>query len=312
MAATATVSTQAQVNKRRDTTSTRTLISSVALNRRRGKITYRIVLTLVIVLFTLVFIGPLYFLFTDGLKSTQEAIATPPTLYPHQVYFGNFEQAWNRLDVGRMLWNSVYYVAGALAFQLVFDVTAAYSLSKLRPVLGNIVLFLMLATLMIPATVLVVPQYVTIVNMPFVHWNLVGTPEAIWLPSVANAFNIFLLKRFFDSIPTDYIDAAAVDGASRLQILRKIVLPMSRPIIGVVSIFATVAVWKDFLWPLLVEYGYTPTREGLNVGIWQATYGTPENLIIAASAMAAVPTIIFFLIFQRNIMAGLTAGGIRG
>jgi multiple sugar transport system permease protein len=96
------------------------------------------------------------------------------------------------------------------------------------------------------------------------------------------------------------------------MILWKIVLPMSRPILGVVSIFATVAVWKDFLWPLLVEYGYTPTREGLNVGIWQATYGSPENLIIAASAMAAIPTIVFFLIFQRNIMAGLTAGGIRG
>jgi multiple sugar transport system permease protein len=312
MAASVTVSTRAGVNQRRETTSTRTLISSVALNRRRGKITYRIVLTLVIVVFTLVFIGPLYFLFTDGLKSTQEAIATPPTLYPHNVYPGNYVQAWNRLDVGRMLWNSVYYAAGALAFQLVFDVTAAYSLSKLRPVLGNVVLVLMLATLMIPATVLVVPQYVTIVNMPLVHWNLVGSPEAIWLPSVANAFNIFLLKRFFDSIPTDYIDAAAVDGASRLMILWRIVLPMSRPILGVVSIFATVAVWKDFLWPLLVEYGYTPTREGLNVGIWQATYGTPENLIIAASAMAAVPTIVFFLIFQRNIMAGLTAGGIRG
>ena len=117
-----------------------------------------------IVVFTLVFIGPLYFLFTDGLKSTQEAIATPPTLYPHHVYPGNYLQAWNRLDVGRMLWNTVYYAFGALAFQLVFDVAAAYSLSKLRPVLGNVVLFLMLATLMIPATVLVVPQYVTIVE----------------------------------------------------------------------------------------------------------------------------------------------------
>ena len=95
---------------------------------------------------------------------------------------------------------------------------------------------------------------------------------------MANAFNIFLLKRFFDSIPTDYIDAASVDGASRLMILWKIVLPMSRPILGVVSIFALVAVWKDFLWPLLVEYGYTPTRETLNVGIWQASYGTPQNL----------------------------------
>jgi multiple sugar transport system permease protein len=312
MASLITASGRARVSRRRPTTSTRTLISEVQLNRRSGKIAYRVVLTLVIVVFTLVFIGPLYFLFTDGLKSTQEAISTPPTLYPHNVYPSNYVQAWNQLDVGRMLWNSVYYAAGALAFQLVFDVTAAYSLSKLRPVLGNVVLFLMLATLMIPATVLVVPQYVTIVNMPFVHWNLVGSPEAIWLPSVANAFNIFLLKRFFDSIPADYIDAAAVDGASRLMILWRIVLPMSRPILGVVSIFATVAVWKDFLWPLLVEYGYTPTREGLNVGIWQATYGTPENLIIAASAMAAIPTIVFFLIFQRNIMAGLTAGGIRG
>jgi len=307
-----TASGTARASRRRQTTTTRTLISEVQLNRRSGKIAYRVVLTLVIVGFTLVFIGPLYFLFTDGLKSTQEAIATPPTLYPHALHPSNYVQAWTRLDVGRMLWNSFYYAAGALAFQLVFDVTAAYSLSKLRPVFGNVVLFLMLATLMIPATVLVVPQYVTIVNMPLVHWNLVGTPEAIWLPSVANAFNIFLLKRFFDSIPTDYIDAAAVDGASRLMILWKIVLPMSRPILGVVSIFATVAVWKDFLWPLLVEYGYTPTREGLNVGIWQATYGSPENLIIAASAMAAIPTIVFFLIFQRNIMAGLTAGGIRG
>jgi len=92
------------------------------------------------------------------------------------------------------------------------------------------------------------------------------------------------------------------------------VLPISRPIIAVVSIFGLVAVWKDFLWPLLVEYGYSPTRETLNVGIWQASAAadTPQNLIIAASAMAAVPTIVFFLIFQRNIMAGLTAGGLRG
>jgi multiple sugar transport system permease protein len=314
MASLAAVGTRGRESRRRPTTSTRTLISPVSLNRPRGKIIYRVVLTLTIVVFTLVFIGPMYFLFTDGLKSTQETIATPPTLYPHQLNPGNFVQSWNRLDVGAMLWNTVYYAFGALALQLIFDVAAAYSLSKLRPVLGNVIFFLMLATLMIPVTVLVVPQFLTVDNVPFFHWNLIGSPAAIWLPSVANAFNIFLLKRFFDSIPTDYIDAASVDGASRLMILWKIVLPMSRPIIAVVSIFSLVAVWKDFLWPLLVEYGYTPTRETLNVGIWQASYGggTPQNLIIAASAMAAVPTIVFFLIFQRNIMAGLTSGGIRG
>jgi multiple sugar transport system permease protein len=303
----------ARVPRRREATSTtRTLLSSSQLSRPGNRIAYRVILTLVIVIFTLIFIGPLYFLFADGLKSTQEAIATPPTLYPHHLYPSTYVQAWNRLDVAKLLWNTLYYAFGALAFQLVFDVTAAYSLSKLRPALGNVILFLMLATLMIPAMVLVVPLYVTMTSLPILHINLIGSPEAIWLPSVANAFNIFLLKRFFDSIPADYIDAAEIDGASRLRILWRIVLPISRPILGVVSIFGLVAVWKDFLWPLLVEYGYTPTRETLNVGIWQASIGTPENLIIAASAMAAVPTIIFFLFFQRNIMSGLTAGGLRG
>jgi multiple sugar transport system permease protein len=142
--------------------------------------------------------------------------------------------------------------------------------------------------------------------------NLIGSPAAIWLPSVANAFNLFLLKRFFDSIPEELTAAAAIDGASPLRILWSIIVPISRPILAVVSIFSLVAVWKDFLWPLLVEGGYQPTRETLNVGIWVASQTAPQNLVLAASAMAAVPTVIFFLVFQRNILSGLTAGGLKG
>jgi multiple sugar transport system permease protein len=291
---------------------TRTLISSAQLNRASGKIVYRIVLTLVVVVFTLVFIGPMYFLFSDGLKSTAEAIAVPPTLVPAHVHPATYAQAWNRIGIARLLLNTLYYAFGALAFQLVFDVAAAYALSKLRPALGNVIFAMMLGTLMIPATVLVVPQYLTVASLPILHLNLIGSPAAIWLPSVANAFSIFLLKRFFDSIPRDLMDAAALDGASALQTLRRVVLPISRPILGVVSIFGLVAVWKDFLWPLLVEGGYSPSRETLNVGIYNAVSTTPQNLIIAASAIAAVPTIVFFLIFQRNIMSGLSAGSLKG
>jgi len=288
----------------------RSLISAAQLNRHR--VAYRVVLTLIVVIFTLIFIGPLYFLFSDGLKSTQEAVQVPPTLVPAHVHPGSYTAAWSRVGLGRLLVNTLYYAFGALALQLVFDVAAAYSLSRLRPVLGNVIFALMLATLMIPVTVLVVPQYVTIADLPLLHLNLIGSPEAIWLPSVANAFNIFLLKRFFDSIPGDLLSAAAIDGASPLRTLRSVVLPISRPIIGVVSIFSLVAVWKDFLWPLLVEYGYNPSRETLNVGIFSAATTTPENLVLAASAMAAVPTLVFFLIFQRNILSGLTAGSLKG
>ena len=294
------------------TAQARTLISGAQLSRRRGRIIYWAVLALVIAVFTAVFIGPLYFLFSDGLKSTTEAVQVPPTLVPHHLQPGNYANAWSRVGLGRLLVNTLYYAFGALAFQLVFDVAAAYSLSRLRPVLGNVIFALMLVTLMVPATVLVVPQYVTVADLPILHMNLIGTPEAIWLPSVANAFNIFLLKRFFDSIPGELLDAAAIDGASPLRVLRSVVLPISRPILGVVSIFALVAAWKDFLWPLLVEGGYNPSRETLNVGIWEATATSPQNLVLAASAVAAIPTLIFFLIFQRNIMSGLTAGSLKG
>ena len=288
----------------------RSLISAAQLSRHR--IAYRVVLTLVVVIFTLIFIGPLYFLFTDGLKSTQEAVQVPPTIVPAHLHPDSYASAWSRVGLGRLLVNTLYYAFGALVFQLVFDVAAAYSLSRLRPALGNLIFALMLVTLMIPATVLVVPQYVTASDLPILHLNLIGSPAAIWLPSVANAFSIFLLKRFFDSIPGELLAAAAIDGASALRTLRSVVLPISRPIIGVVSIFALVAVWKDFLWPLLVEYGYNPNRETLNVGIFEAASTTPQNLVLAASAMAAVPTLVFFLVFQRNILSGLTAGSLKG
>ena len=214
----------------------------------------------------------MYFLFSDGLKSTQEAIATPPTLYPHHLYPSTYVQAWDRLDIARLLWNTLYYAFGALAFQLIFDVTAAYALSKLRPCLGNVIFFLMLATLMIPSTVLVVPQYVTMANLPILHLNLIGTPggDLAAVGRQCASTSSCSSGSSTRSRPTTSTPPQ-IDGASRLTILWRIVLPISRPILGVVSIFGLVAVWKDFLWPLLVEYGYSPTRETLNVGIWQAS-----------------------------------------
>ncbi len=265
---------------------------------------------LVLGLFTLVFIGPLYWMVTSGLKSPQEFVRTPPTLVPESVRPGNYADAWGVLDLARLLLNTAYYALGALAFQLVLDVTAAYSLSRLRPVLGKAILGAMLATLMIPAAVLVVPQYLTVLDVPIVRRNLVDSPWAIWLPSVANAFNIFLLKRFFDSIPRELLDAAAMDGASPLRTLWSVVLPVSRPVLGVVSIFAVVAVWKDFLWPMLTLPD--PGKQTVNVGIYSLAASVPENWLLAALALASVPTLVVFLVFQRHIMSGLTAGSLKG
>jgi multiple sugar transport system permease protein len=288
----------------------RTLISPVQLSKRRGRTVYWIVLAATLLVFAIIFLGPLYWMVTGGFKSTKEVIQNPPTVFPAHPQTTAYKQAWDQLNLATLLFNSLYYALGALAFQLIFDVAAAYALSRLRPILGSAILGMMLATLMIPATVLILPQYLTVIDLPIVHLNLVNTPWAIWLPSVANAFNIFLLKRFFDSIPEELMAAAAIDGAGPIRALWSIVLPISRPILGVVSIFATVNVWKDFLWPLLVEPD--PAKQPINVGIYSLSHGIAQNVLIAGLTIAALPTLVLFLIFQRNIMAGLTAGGLKG
>jgi multiple sugar transport system permease protein len=289
---------------------TRTLISRAQLNRPGGRIAYRVSLGLTLAVFTLVFIGPLYWMVTGGFKLTQELIRNPPTFFPQHPQTGAYQTAWSQLGMARLLLNTTVYAGGALLLQLTLCVAAAYSLSKLRPVLGNVILAMMLGSLMIPAAVLVIPQFLTVQDLPLVHLNLMNTPWVIWLPSVANAFNIFLLKRFFDSIPDDVMSAAAVDGAGPLRTLWSIVLPMSRPVLGVVSIFSVIGVWKDFLWPLLTLSD--PTKQTLNVGIQQASVSMSQNVLVAGLAMASLPTIVFFLFFQKNIMGGLTAGSVKG
>ncbi|MEV0328635.1 carbohydrate ABC transporter permease [Micromonospora echinospora] len=291
-------------------TGTRTLISHAQLRRGRGRIVYWTLLAVVVVGFTLVFLGPLYWMVTGALKSGQEIAQTPPSLFPKDPQLANYADAWHNLDLAKLLFNTFYYAAGALVFQVVLDTAAAYALSKLRPVLGNLILGLMLATLMIPAMVLIVPQYVTVIDLPILGVNLLDSPFAIWLPAVANAFNIFLLKRFFDSIPEELMAAALMDGATPLRTLWSIILPMSRPILGVVSIFAVTAVWKDFLWPKLVMP--SPETRTVSVGIYAFSGGTPMNVVIAASVIAAIPTVLVFLVFQRNIMSGLTTGSLKG
>jgi multiple sugar transport system permease protein len=294
-------------------TATRTLISEADLRRGRNRFIYWTVLTVVTVLFVFAFIFPLYWMLASALKSPAEYAAPSPTIIPHTFQPQNYTDAWTRLDVARFFFNTLYYAIGGWLIQILFDVTAAYALSKLRPVLGKLVLGLMLASLMLPATALVIPTYLTVVDVPIFHVNLLNTPWALWLPAAANAFNIYVLKRFFDQIPNDLLDQASIDGAGRLRILRSVILPLSRPVLAVISIFAVIGMWKDFLWPLLVLQD--PGKQTLSVALSRLSTTSnfvPPTQLMAGLAIASVPMIIIFLVFQRQILSGLSAGSIKG
>ncbi|GAA4714446.1 carbohydrate ABC transporter permease [Phytohabitans rumicis] len=291
---------------------TRTLISDAELRRPRTRAAYFAVLALVTVLFGLVFFFPLYWMASSALKTPSEFALSPPTFIPESFEPGNYADAWSEMRIARYFANTAFYALGGWLVQLVVDVAVAYALSKLRPVFGRLVLGLMLASLMLPAAALLVPAYLTVSDVPIVGVNLLNTPWALWLPAAANAFNIYVLKRFFDQIPDDLLDSASIDGAGRLRILWSVVLPLSRPVLGVVSIFAIIGIWKDFLWPLLVLQD--PEKQTLSVALSRLsnTSQVPPTEMMAGLVIASIPMIVIFLIFQRSIVGGLSAGAMKG
>ncbi|WP_210575264.1 carbohydrate ABC transporter permease [Streptomyces sp. GESEQ-4] len=285
--------------------STRTLVSPAALARTRGRATYWTVFTAIVLLFALAFLFPVYWMVTGAMKSPDEVAQTPPTIVPKAWHLSGYTDAWDLMQLPTHLWNTVVQAAGAWLFQLVLCTAAAYALSRLRPVFGKVILGGILATLMVPAQALVVPKYLTVADL-----GLLNDPLAIWLPAVANAFNLYLLKRFFDQIPRDVLEAAEIDGAGRLRVLWSIVLPMSRPVLGVVSIFALVAVWQDFLWPLMV---FSDTdKQPISVALVQLSQNIQLTVLIAAMVIASIPMVAMFLVFQRHIIAGISAGSTKG
>ncbi|MFH9332992.1 carbohydrate ABC transporter permease [Streptomyces althioticus] len=284
---------------------TRTLVSPAVLARPRGRAVYWTVFTGVVLLFTLAFLFPVFWMATGAMKSPDEVARTPPTLVPESWSTAGYADAWELMQLPTHLWNTVVQAAGAWTFQLVFCTAAAYALSKLRPAFGTLILGGILATLMVPAQALVVPKYLTVADL-----GLLNDPLAIWLPAVANAFNLYLLKRFFDQLPRDVLEAAEIDGAGKLRTLWSIVLPMSRPVLGVVSIFALVAVWQDFLWPLMV---FSDTdKQPISVALVQLSQNIQLTVLIAAMVIASIPMVALFLVFQRHIIAGISAGSTKG
>lgn len=249
--------------------------------------------------------GPLYWLVKGSVSDTQDLLS----LWPAQVRWDNLSRAWTDLEVGHYLANTVVLVAGSWACSLVVALTAGYALSVLRPWYGRYVYGAILATLFVPGSVSLVALYLVILDLPGLHVSIANTPFAVWLPAGAQAFNVLIAKQFFDTIPRELIEAATVDGAGPWTVFRRIVLPMSTPIVTVLSLLAIMASWKDFLWPLVA---ITDTAEQpIAVALPRLAQSSDQALLIAALFIALLPPLLIFLIFQRKIVRGFTFTGLK-
>ena len=251
-------------------------------------------------------VGPILLLAKFAVTPTQDILRTPLALFPNGIAWDNLAAAWNDLRISTYFLNSVFLAFGAWLCQIVVATTGGFVLSVLRPGYAKALNWAVLATLFVPAVVLLVPLYLTVLRPP-VGPSLLNTYWAVWLPAGASAVNVVLVTRFFDSLPREIFEAARVDGAGSFRLFWSIVLPMSKPILGVVSVFAVIASWKDFLWPLLVLPN--PDLQPLSVRL-PALQGTTElGVLMAALAISTIIPVLVFLLCQRLFLRGAGLGG---
>jgi multiple sugar transport system permease protein len=289
-----------------------TLARSAAARRgaaraRRRRWGDRLVLY-VLALIAFVFLaGPLLWMFSSSLKPRADVLANPPTLVPETFRWDNYTDVFDQVPFARYLLNSLIVASVVTVVALLLHSMAAYSLARLRYPGRNFIFVAILSTLMVPFTAIVVPLFIIV---DWLGW--VDTYFGLIVPMIPHAFGIFLLRQFYLSVPRELEEAAIVDGASLVRVYWHIVLPLSRPVLAALGIFFFLANWNNFLWPLIVTQSSDLWVVQLGVQQFTGQRGDQYNLIMAASTVAALPTLILFFVLQRRLVEGIKLTGLKG
>jgi multiple sugar transport system permease protein/sn-glycerol 3-phosphate transport system permease protein len=268
----------------------------------------RVLLYAALVAVALLFIGPLYWLFSSALKEPGNIYQYPPHWVPLRPHVENFAEAWRAAPFGNFFMNSLIVTAGGAAIKLVNATLTAYAFVFLRFPFKNVLFLVMLGALMVPNNVTLIVNYITVSNLGWVNTYL-----GLIIPSAGSIFGMFLLRQYMMTLPRDIIEAAKVDGAGHIRTLWQVVLPMCKPMLVTVGIIAIVDMWNDFIWPLIVTN--TVEMRTLPIGLLylRTTEGYSNwGAIMAGTVMVALPMLILFLFAQRHIVRGLTGGAVKG
>lgn len=250
---------------------------------------------------------PMYWLFANAFTPITSNPPLTPVIIP-AFKLDNFERLLgnNKYYLNWMI-NSLVVALTVTAFHAVFDTLAGYAFAKKRFPGRNLFFVLILSTLLIPIHVTFIPLY--IINRQF---GLIDSLWALILPGTAWVFGIFLMRQYIQTVPTELIDAAKIDGASEIGVFRYVIFPLSLPAIAALAIFTFVRSWNDFLWPVIALN--RPQNYTLTVGVanLQGEFMTDWGIIFSGAALAALPMVVFFLLFQRYFLEGVRMGALKG
>jgi multiple sugar transport system permease protein len=269
---------------------------------------------LVLIPASVVLLFPFYWLIVTSVETPSEALHFPPELWPHVVRFANYADAWNSAPFEHFFLNSAIVAVTTVLTNLVLCSLAGYAFARFR-FLGRGVLFaVIMATLMVPFQVTMIPQFI-ITKWLGVHvLAAVGINHlgALILPNAATAFGIFFLRQFFRTLPIECEEAARVDGASRLTVLFRVVLPLATPALATLAALTFLDSWNNFLWPLIAITSTNQMTLPLGLATFQGAHSTQWTLLMAGNVMSLVPMMVIFFVAQRYFVRSVAATGLGG
>lgn len=266
-------------------------------------------LMILLVLISLVCILPPVWLLLSSLKSIKEFFSVPPTLIPHSWELNKLWETWQELNFTQLYLNTLYITIGTIVFAVLFNGLTGYFLAILKPRGSNVLFAVILWTMLLPNTLGIVPVFKNIISFPLLDINLMNTFWPMWMMAGSSAFYVVIFKGFFETIPTALIEAAKIDGGTRLSIFGRIVLPLSKPIVATITIFTVNATWADFFWPYMVLK--KKALWSVTVAIFNLKGLVPMDIQFIALSFAIIPPAILFLLFQKYIIQGFTFSGIK-
>jgi multiple sugar transport system permease protein len=268
----------------------------------------RVAMWATLLLTTVISLWPMYWLFMTALTPTQETVKIPPDLLPVNASTVNFQRLFVQAsDYWRWGRNSLSVALGVTLFHVVFDTLAGYGFAKKRFPGRRLLFWMILGTLMVPDHVTLVPRYIVARNL-----GLIDSLWAVLLPATAQVFGIFLMRQYIQTLPSELEDAARIDGCGELGVFVRVIMPLSAPAVGALAIFSFVRNWNDFFWPLIVLQKSPNYTLPVGVASLQGEFSTDYGIIFAGAALAALPMIIFFLLFQRYFLEGVRMGALKG
>lgn len=251
---------------------------------------------------------PFYWMIMTSFKTYSEALDYPPSWWPAKFIWENYREAWNKPEVGfaRYYWVSTWTAVGSTVGTLITSILAAYAFAKMEFFGKGIFFYLVIATLMVPGQVLLVPNYIILSKL-----NWLDTYYALIVPWLASVFSIFLMRQFFMTVPNDLWDASQIDGAGRWRFLWLVLVPLSRPVLITSGLFSLIGQWNSLLWPLIMTT--SPQMRTIMVGlqVFNNDSSSDFHLLMAASTFCIMPLVIIFFFVQRFFIEGIARSGLK-